>query len=121
DSHYQTIRELIQRVRARWRTLSLFHATVRGALAAAAVLAAALLVARWADRAPIALAAIGVVACALAVAAIARAAAPLRHGPSDLRVARFIEERAPSLDDRLVTAVDVVSSGRHAASPAIAD
>src|SRR5438067_891606 len=40
DSHYQTIRELIQRVRVRWRTLSLFHATVRGALAAAAVLAA---------------------------------------------------------------------------------
>src|SRR5438552_2278481 len=121
NANYETIRELIQRVRARWRTLSLFHATVRGALAAAAVLGAALLVARWADRAPIALAAIGVVACALAIGAIVRAVVPLRHVPSDLRVARFIEERAPSLDDRLVTAVDVVTSGRHTASPAIAD
>src|SRR5207302_10222814 len=96
-------------------------ATVRGALAAAAVLAAALLVARWADRAPIALAAIGVVACALAIGAIVRAVVPLRHVPSELRVARFIEERAPSLDDRLVTAVDMVSSGRQTSSPAIAE
>src|SRR5262249_6532312 len=44
----------------------------------------------------------------------------LRRVPTDLRVARFIEERAPSLDDRLVTAVDVAASRRESASPAIA-
>src|SRR2546428_8183006 len=121
DAHYQAIRELIARVRARWRTLSLFQATIRGALAAAGVLIAALFLAQWADRAPIALAITGLVACVLALGAIAWAAVPLRHTPSDLRVARFIEERTPSLDDRLVTAVDVVRSHRQTASPAIAE
>ena len=57
----------------------------------------------------------------LAIAALVRAVAPLRRAPSDLRVARFVEERAPSLDDRLVTAVDMVSSGRQTSSPAIAE
>src|SRR5437660_733251 len=121
ESHYQTIRELIGRVRARWRTLSLFHAAMKGALAAAAVLVAALVIARWVDRAPAALAAIGLAACVLAIAALVRAMAPLRRAPSDLRVARFVEERAPSLDDRLVTAVDMVNSGRQTSSPAIAE
>src|SRR5438094_6599909 len=109
DAHYQTIRELIRRVRARWRALTLFRAAIRGALAAAAVLLVALVAAQWAARAPVALAATGLAACALGIGAIVWAAAPLRRAPSDLRVARFIEEREPALDDRLVTAVDVTS------------
>ena len=121
DGNYQAIRDLIRRARARWRALTLFHAAIRGALAAAAVLLVAVLAARLAHPAPIALVAIAGAACLIAGAAIAWAAAPLRVRPSDLRVARFIEERAPTLDDRLVTAVDVVSSGRETASPAMAE
>src|SRR5947207_2487234 len=121
DSHYETVRELIRHVRARWRALSLFHAAARGALAAAAVLLVALAVARWVDRVPTVLAAIGFIAGVLAVAAIVRAAAPLRRAPSDLRVARFVEEREPTLDDRLVTAVDLIGSDGQTRSPAIAE
>src|SRR2546428_7896729 len=116
DAHYQAIRELIARVRSRWRTLSLFQATIRGALAAAGVLIAALFIAQWADRAPIALAVTGVVACALALGAIAWAAVPLRHTPSDLRVARFIQERTPPPHDRLVTAAAAALSHRQTPS-----
>ena len=121
EIHYEAIRDLIRRARARWLALSVFHAAIRGALAAAAVLLVAVLAVRVGHPAPVALAAIGAAACVIAVAAIAWATAPLRFRPSDLRVARFIEERAPSLDDRLVTAVDVANSGREAASPAIAE
>ena len=47
-------------------------------------------------------------------------ALPLRHAPDDGRVARFIEEHAPVLDDRLATAVDAVRSERvRALSPAL--
>src|SRR5206468_9467291 len=113
EIHYEAIRDLIRTARARWLALSVFHAAIRGALAAAAVLLVAVLAVRVGHPAPVALAAIGAAACVIAVAAIAWATAPLRFRPSDLRVARFIEERAPSLDDRLVTAVDVANSGRE--------
>src|SRR5262249_18148090 len=49
---------------------------------------------------------------------------PLRRAPQDANVARFIEERAPSLDDRLVSAVDVVqakSADGKSTMPALAD
>jgi len=120
DTHYEAIRELIRRARLRWRTLTLFRATIRGALAAAVVLLVAVLGVRWIHPAPLALFVIAAVACGVAIAAIIWAAAPLRIVPSDLRVARFIEERAPLLDDRLVSAVDVVNAKREGGSPAMA-
>jgi hypothetical protein len=121
DAHYEAIRELIRRARARWRALTLFRATIHGTLAAAAVLLIAVVAVRWVHPAPAALLVIAAVALALAVGSLLWAAAPLRVVPSDLRVARFIEEREPSLDDRLVSAIDVVSSHRETASPAIAE
>src|SRR5439155_18937188 len=66
-------------------------------------------------------AAVGFAAFGLVVAAIVWGVAPLRHTPSDARLARFIEERTPSLDDRLVSAVDLVQSERYGSSPAIAE
>jgi hypothetical protein len=106
------IRELLDRVRARWQALRAFQAAVRAALTASAVLIVALLVVRgveqWAGRPALVLAILAAVTLLLAVGAVAWAFAPLRHRPSDARVARFIEERAPALDDRLVSAVDVI-------------
>src|SRR5436309_56766 len=122
--HYEQIRELLHRVRSRWKARSIFLAAVRGSLAASAVLGVALILAhggRWAGSSPIALAAAGFVAFGLVVAAIVWGVAPLRHTPSDARLARFIEERTPSLDDRLVSAVDLVQSERYGSSPAIAE
>ncbi len=123
--HYDDIRGLIERVRARWRALSALHAAVRAALAAAAALGLGLIVARWAENAPRTFALIALVAVILALAALVWALLPLRRVPSDLQVARFIEERAPSLDDRLVSAVDVAGSPRQAShtlvEPMLAD
>ena len=50
---------------------------------------------------------------------IVRALWPVRQLPSDKQVARFIEEREPSLDDRLVSAVDVASLNGSAGAPAL--
>jgi hypothetical protein len=115
---YQPIRELIDRVRARWRWLRLFRSTVRGAVGASAVLAAGLVAAHWADRSPVALIVIAGMSVATAAAVFAWALAAVLEVPSDRRVARFIEEHAPALDDRLVTAVDFVESGKARTAPA---
>jgi hypothetical protein len=116
---YEQIRDLIDRVRRRWRTLRALHATARSAAAAAAVVAIALMLSRWTIGAPAALAGIAVVAALMVVGAFARAFWPLRRMPADVQVARFIEERVPALEDRLVSAVDV-ASGASSTSPAIA-
>jgi len=68
--HYGEIRELIDRVRARWRALIALRASVRGALAAAAIVAIALLLARWTACAPVALTVLAGAALVLAAAAL---------------------------------------------------
>src|SRR5471032_890849 len=105
---YTQIRELIGRVRARWRALMALQALVRGALIAALVVGAALVAARWTEGAPGALMALAAAAAVLAAGALIWCLAPLRRVPADGKVARYIEERTPSLGDSLVTAVDVV-------------
>jgi hypothetical protein len=117
--HYESIRQVLHRVRGRWRTLCVLQASVRAALAAATVVGVALIGAQAIGRAPLALAIIGAAAVVLAAAAVVWGCLPLRYVPDDTRVARFIEERAPALDDRLASAVDVARSERYAASPAL--
>src|SRR5262245_46032396 len=122
---YNEIRDVIARVRARWRTLRAFRATIRAALLTTAVVGVAVVLSRWTAGAPIALLGLASVTILIAGGAIGWALAPLRHAPADLQVARFIEERAPALDDRLVTAVDV-AEGRSSvtamlAAPLVAD
>ena len=114
---YNEIRQLIDRVRRRWRAQRLFEAAVRGALAAAGAIGVALVALRWTAGAPLALAVTVGAALLLAAAALARALWPLRRSPGDTQVARFIEERAPSLEDRLVSAVDVSNPARTEATP----
>ena len=48
------VRELIDRVRTRWRAQRLFEASVRGALAAAGAIGVALLAVRWTAGSPLA-------------------------------------------------------------------
>ena len=116
--HYEPIRELLDRVRARWRALCALQALVRGALIAAAVLGVAVLASRWTTGAPVVLMLLAAAALLLAAGALTWCLAPLRRVPADGKVARFIEERTPSLDDRLVTAVDVAQ--RRTTRPALA-
>jgi hypothetical protein len=116
----EAIRDLISQVRRRWRLLRLYHGTLRGACAASGVLATALVAAHFADRSALALVAIGLVSLVLLVGSLVWGLAPVRHVPSDRRVARFIEERTPTLDDRLVSAVDVIGPHPTTAPSALA-
>ena len=107
SEQFGPIQQLLDRVRARWRRLVLLDITTRAAVAAAGVIGTALALSYWTSRAPVALAVIGVLALVAGVAAVTWAVWPARQVPSDRNVARFIEERDPSLDERLVSAVDV--------------
>src|SRR5712671_4569311 len=114
-AHEHTIRELIEGVRRRWRTLHALRAIVRAALTAALVFAVAEMLALGTHGAPRALAAVAIIALVGATAAVLVGLWPLRRVPGDRQVARFIEEQTPSLDDRLVSAVDVSRSPSKAA------
>src|SRR2546422_973711 len=117
---YTEIRALIDRVRKRWRAQRLFEATVRGALAGAAAIGVGLVAIRWSEGAPLLLAATIGASLLLAAAALGCAWWPLRRSPGDIQVARFIEERAPGLEDRLVSAVDL-SNPVHTSPTPFAD
>src|SRR5262245_1317906 len=124
--HYDTIRELIDRVRRRWRTQQAFEAIARASLAAIVVVAVALIAALWTSGKPGVLAVIGIAAVVLTLSAIVWGLLPLRRVPGDRQVARFIEGRSPELDDRLVSAVDIASGASGArttplAGPMLAD
>jgi hypothetical protein len=110
DASYRHIADLLAQVRSRWRRLLFLRAALMAALAVAAVLGAGLALGYGAGRSSHALAAVGVVTIVLAVAVAIRALAPVRQAPSDRQLARFIEERDPTLDDRLVSAVHVASA-----------
>src|SRR5260221_10668712 len=113
------IRGLLDRVRARWRRLRVLRATVRVSLAVSAVLALAQVLLRSSAGAPAVYAAIGVVAAILAVVAAGWGVWPLRDAPTDAQVARFLEERAASLDDRLVSAIDVSQAQSETPGPGL--
>src|SRR5262245_24376721 len=120
DQHHHQILVLLARVRARWRRLIAFQAAARAALALSGVLAAALFLTHWTTRSPIALATIALIALALAVGALVWGLWPAREIPSDARVARFIEEAEPSLNDRLASAVDLAATPEGRPRPALA-
>ena len=80
--HVEAIRELLQRVRTRWRMVRLFEGVIRAALAASLVIAAALLSTRFIGT-PLAFGSVGAIAALLAVAAFVWGLAPARETPSD--------------------------------------
>src|SRR5579872_2037883 len=101
----QQIFELLKRVRSRWRRLAALRAATRAALGIALIFALAAAMMRLVPLPVLALVAIGIAAAVLALAAACWAFWPVRERPSDTRVARFIEEANPGLEDRLVSAV----------------
>ena len=101
----QQIFALLKRVRARWRRLAALRAVTRAALGVAVIFALAAATTRLVSLPAGALAAMAMTAAVLAMAAACWAFWPVRERPSDARVARFIEESNPALEDRLVSAV----------------
>jgi len=116
-------------VRARHRALVASRAAIRAALLATGIIGAWLAVSSasaYALRSPFAQVGLFALVFAAVAAAIVSALLPLRYSPSDAQLARLVEERVPSLDDRLASAVDVASSessasARTLAEPLIAD
>jgi hypothetical protein len=111
------LRSVLSSVRRRWTERAVFRAWTLGALAAAVVLlagyGAVLAVAREGASLIFATA----VTAAAALFALIQAFWPLRRRPTDRQIARYVEERAPGLDDVLVTAVDYADA--PGASPEI--
>ncbi len=105
---FQPIIELLGRVRARWQAIRVLRATSRAAVAVSIVLTVSLIAVVWMARSPLALGAMGLLVLLFAAGAVLWGLAPLRGRPTDAQLARFIEEHAPSLDDRLVTAVELI-------------
>src|SRR4051812_14740509 len=120
NAQYDPIGALLGAVRARWRRLTLLHGAVRAALAATLALGLLFVLTRWTNGAPGLLAVLGLGALAAIVAGVAWGFRSTHQAPSDRQIARFIEEQVPSLDDRLVTAVDAAHPDA-ADRPALAD
>ncbi len=117
-SQYHDIQRLLDTVRRRWRAHEALRASTRAVLAAVAAVGAALVAARWISASPKLLAGIAAVALLGGIVVVVAQLLPLRRKPGDAQVARFIEERAPDLDDRLATAVDIA---RQPSPPSIAE
>jgi hypothetical protein len=112
------VQKLLDQVRARWRRAVVFQGVTRASLAISAILAMTLLLAHWTSRAPLALAVIGASALLASMAAAVWALWPSKYVPTNRAVARFIEEHEPSLDERLVSAVDVHDAADRDGQPA---
>jgi hypothetical protein len=120
NEQFRPIQILLNRVRARWRRIVLLDVTTRAALAGIVILGCSLVLAKLMSHAPVGLAVLGGLATVAILAAVVWAGWSSRHQPSDRNVARFIEERDPSLDERLVSAVDVVTTRTADDRPALA-
>src|SRR3954468_9559217 len=98
---YQAVADLLGRVGSRGGRLVAFRAVLRVALAAAGSIAVALILSHWLARAPMALAVLGCVCLVALIGCVLWGLWPLRDVPSSARLARFIEERKPGLDEGL--------------------
>lgn len=108
---------LLHRIRRRWQARAALRAAARGFTCVAVILAAAALAERILQPADTALLALAAMTTVLAIGAAIWAAAPLAHRPDDRRIARFVEERVPELDDALVTAVEIQHQPRRGSGP----
>ena len=85
--HDETIRELIDRVRGRWRALCAMRAFVRGALIAAVALGLAVIASRWTIGAPVVLMLVAAGTRRIAVNVDPREADPARITVEDFQSA----------------------------------
>ncbi len=104
---------LLVRVRRRWLTRRSMLAAGRAAAAAAGLLLLVLFTDRVLQPADVVMVWLFAAALGLAAGLTGRALWRLRRGPGDRQVARYIEERCPALEDRLVSAADIAAAGRR--------
>jgi hypothetical protein len=109
---------VLQRTRARWRAVVALRAWTIAAAAGAALTGTAVLIDRVADPEPWNLVLFWSGAAIAFAASAAWLMRPAARRPADARIARYIEERCPELEDTLATAVEQLQ--RPSASPAAA-
>ena len=120
-NHYQELKAVLARARSRWRRAALLRGFGFASASASGLLAIALtayLVARPTGPALI------VLAVGALVAAVACLVYPgwiwiMRRSPSDRKVARFVEERVPELEDRVATAVEFGEQHADRSAPVV--
>jgi len=124
----ERIQRLLQRVRSRRRGVEWLRAITRAALGVSLVVGVAIVAARaltllsvGALRTPVTIVTAGVATLGAAIAVLCWNLRPLAARPSDRRIARLIEERVPSLEDRLATAVDLCEESRVGDVPVLAE
>ena len=116
SNHEQRLRGFLAGVRRRWLLSEWAAAVGRGALGVALVLGTGLAIGAWLDPEPLGASVIAGVSILVALGVLGRAAWPLLGRlPADSKVARFVEERVPELDDRLASAVEAWQ--RHEPGP----
>ena len=100
------LRAVLKRVRMRWRSVAALRAFGVAAGGAALLLLVALGVYVVLRPTGLPLVALGAVALAVIVACFGWVAWSARKVPGDRRIARYVEEQCPELEDRLATAVE---------------
>ncbi len=118
---YRPIADLLARVRSRWRQVVVSKAVGRIALAEAAVLALGYLATRVIPTNVAIEAALAVAVLVTAIGVLVWGLRGVADRPADARIARFIEERYPELDERLVSAVGVETAADPATRSPLAD
>ena len=96
---------VLAEVRRRWTRRVRLGAWTAGAAAAAMIFGVGLFTVWLLASEGLALAVVALFVTALALVTLVAAAWPIRRPPSDLQLARYIEEQAGGLDDVVVTAV----------------
>jgi len=106
------VRTVLRRARRRWLTREWTRAVAWAALVGAAVLGAAGLAARLLAPPPGVLAALAAAGLVVVATIVAWRVRLLLRRPGDDRVARFVEERCPELQDTLASAASCLGAGR---------
>jgi archaellum component FlaC len=101
------LRRRLHVIRRRWFAAVALQNGARIFAAAAVIVALAAIADRWTSPADGAILLLALAVLAAIAVAIGLVWWPYRRRPDDLRVARFVEERCPDLDDSIATAVDI--------------
>ena len=112
---YAELARLLGRVRRRWRAAAALRAWTMAAALATLVLALALATQLWLAPQGGAIVALWSTAVLIAAACVGWAAWSVGRWPDDRRLARYVEECCPELEDALVTAV--AQRGAASSSP----
>ena len=105
--HERDLRDLLQRVRGRWMTVTFGAGLARATATVALVGLAAVVIERLWRPAPLGLMLLGAVTATAGLLVIVWGARSIGRSPPAAEVARFVEERCPELEDRLASAMHV--------------